>query len=170
MEQLLNRLTMLAIALDKGDARRIQHFVKVHAFSRLIAEEEGIDKNTTTIIETAAILHDIGIHECERKYGNCGGKLQEQEGPAIARKLMEEAGGFTEAVKERVCFLIAHHHTYKHIDSIDWQILVEADFLVNFYEDNEPRQAIERVIEKIFKTIAGKRIATEMFLAEEGKA
>ena len=41
------------------------------------------------IFQTAALTHDIGIHVCEEKYGNCNGKLQEKEGPAIAKKLFE---------------------------------------------------------------------------------
>ncbi len=170
MNGLPDRLVMLAIAYDKGDARRIQHFVKVHAFARLIAEEEGVDKKTLLVIEAAAILHDIGIHECERKYGNCNGKLQEREDPAIALRLMDEAGGFTEDEKRRVSFLIAHHHTYKNIDSIDWQVLVEADFIVNLYEDNEPKEAAGRVIRNIFRTASGIRLATEMFLEDYRKA
>ena len=28
---------------------------------------------------------------------------------------------------ERICFIIGHHHTYKAIDGLDFQILVEAD-------------------------------------------
>ena len=31
----------------------------------------------------------------------------------------------------RVEYLVGHHHTYKDIDGLDYQILVEADFLVN---------------------------------------
>ena len=80
------------------------------------------------IIETAALTHDIGIHVCEEKYGNCNGKLQEKEGPAIAKKLLEKLG-FDKDVSDRVQYLIAHHHTYDNIDGIDYQILVEADEL-----------------------------------------
>ena len=34
-------------------------------------------------------------------------------------------------VTERVAYLIGHHHTYDKIEGMDYQILVEADFLVN---------------------------------------
>ena len=51
-----------------------------------------MDAKTLFILETAALTHDIGIHLCEEKYGNCNGKLQEKEGPAIAEKLLAELG------------------------------------------------------------------------------
>ena len=66
--------------LYKGDAKRIQHFCKVHSYAKLIAETENVDKKCLFTIEAAALTHDIGIHFCEEKYGNCNGKLQEKEG------------------------------------------------------------------------------------------
>jgi uncharacterized protein len=59
--------------------------------------------------------------------------------------------------------LIGHHHTYDHIDAPDWQILVEADFLVNLFEDGESRDTVLKVREKIFRTETGKRILNDMF-------
>ena len=131
---MLNKLHMAMIELYKGDSRRIQHFCKVHSYARLIAQMENVDYKTLFIIETAALTHDIGIHTCEEKYGECGGRLQEKEGPALAKELLERLG-FETDISERVQYLIAHHHTYSNIDGIDYQILVEADFLVNMYED-----------------------------------
>ena len=150
------------IELYRGDAKRIQHFCKVHSYAKLIAETEGVDPKTLFILEAAALTHDIGIHICEEKYGNCNGKLQEIEGPAIAKKLLGELG-FAEDVSERVQYLIAHHHTYTEIAGPDYQILVEADFLVNLYEDNAPASAVKSVQEKIFKTEAGLVMLKNMF-------
>lgn len=70
---------------------------------------------------------------------------------------------FEDRVSERVQYLIAHHHTYDEIDGIDYQILVEADFLVNLCEDGLSAQAVEHVYQKIFRTDSGKRICREMF-------
>lgn len=44
------------------------------------------------ILEAAAYVHDIGIKPAEKKYGSCGGKLQEQEGPAAAKEILERLG------------------------------------------------------------------------------
>lgn len=85
---MLNKLHMAMIELYKGDAKRIQHFCKVHSYARLIAQMENVDEKTLFTIETAALTHDIGIHICEEKYGECGGRLQEKEGPALAKKLL----------------------------------------------------------------------------------
>ena len=78
---MLNTLHMQMIKLYAGDPKRIQHFCKVHSYAKLMAEMEGVDDDTRFIIETAALTHDIGIHLCEEKYGDCSGKLQEKEGP-----------------------------------------------------------------------------------------
>lgn len=53
---------------DKGDPKRIQHFVKVRAFARTIGMAEGLDEETLHALEVAAIVHDSGIHESERIY------------------------------------------------------------------------------------------------------
>ena len=37
-------------------------------------------------LETAAILHDIGIHEGERLYGRNDGEIQQKLGPVIAKR------------------------------------------------------------------------------------
>ena len=158
----IEKLTALAIAYDAGDAKRIQHFCKVHSYAKLIAETENVDKKCLFIIETAALTHDIGIHVCEEKYGNCNGKLQEKEGPAIAKKLLEKLG-FDKDVSDRVQYLIAHHHTYDNIDGIDYQILVEADFLVNIMESDLSKEATLKAYHTIFKTTCGKTICKEMF-------
>ena len=163
---MINKLHLAMIELYRGDAKRIQHFCKVHSYAKLIAETEGVDPKTLFILESAALTHDIGIHICEQKYGNCNGKLQEIEGPAIAKKLLGELG-FAEDVSERVQYLIAHHHTYDSIDGIDYQILVEADFLVNIMEDNLPDKAALSAYQNIFRTACGKKICKEMFALKE---
>ena len=59
--------------------------------------------------------------------------------------------------------MIAHHHTYHNIDGLDYQILVEADFLVNLFEDNLSKEAALNAYQNIFKTETGKWICKEMF-------
>lgn len=163
---MINKLHIEMIKLYSGDSRRIQHFCKVHSYAKLIGEMEHIDKGTLFILEAAALTHDIGIHRCEEKYGDCNGKLQEKEGPDIAKDLLSNLG-FEENVSQRVQYLIAHHHTYTDIDGIDYQILVEADFLVNMHEDSLSKEAIELAYNNIFKTEAGRMLCREMFSINE---
>ena len=152
------------IAYDAGDARRIQHFLKVHAYAALIGREEQLPPDMQERLEVAAILHDIGIHAAEEKYGSAAGKYQEIEGPAPARALLESLD-CEEALIERVCYLIAHHHTYDGVDGLDYQILLEADFLVNADEGACARPAIEAARERVFRTPSAIRLLDTIYLA-----
>ena len=78
--QQLDELFLQMIAFFSGDPKRIQHFMKVHSFARIIGTKEGLDETSLFILEAAAYTHDIGIRPAEEKYGRCDGKLQEQEG------------------------------------------------------------------------------------------
>lgn len=146
----------------RGDPKRIQHFTKVHSFARRIGIMENLSEEEQLRLEAAAYTHDIGIRKAEELYGECHGKLQEELGPDIAKEMLEKIG-FSEDVVERVCFLIGHHHTYDRIEGADYQILVEADFLVNLYEDECSKEAVERANEKIFRTKSGKKLLKEMY-------
>lgn len=150
------------ITYYSGDPKRIQHFIKVHSFAKTIGLLEKLDKQTLYTLETAALVHDIGIKLCEQKYGDCNGKLQELEGPAVARGLLEDLG-YDEDVMDRVCFLVAHHHTYDKVDNMDYQILIEADFLVNMYEEQLDKKSIELAFQRIFKTPSGRFLCKQMF-------
>lgn len=165
-KQQLDDLFMDMIAYYDGDPKRIQHFTKVHSYARLIGIGEELDDASLFILEAAAYTHDIGIRVVEEKYGRCDGKLQEQEGPIIAQKMLSQLG-FENYIVERICFLIGHHHTYDNIDGLDYQILVEADFLVNLYEDDAGNRAIDKAYKRIFKTETGKKIFRLMFGYEE---
>lgn len=159
---LLDALTLKMFEFNRGDALRNQHFIKVHRFAQLIGKMEQLDEHTQFILECAALVHDIGIRPSEEKYGKSNGKLQEKEGPAYAEKLLSELELDHNDI-ERVCYLVGHHHTYDNIDGIDYQILVEADFLVNFFEDEMSRESIESAIKKIFKTDAGKQLCSTIY-------
>ena len=108
-------------------------------------------------------MHDIGIKISEEKYGTSSGKYQEKEGPAVAQPMLHSLG-YEEDVIDRVLFLIANHHTYDRIEGTDYQILVEADFLVNLYEDGCSRKTAENVKKNIFRTETGLWYLEKMFL------
>ena len=92
--------------------------------------------------------------------------LQEQEGPTVAQQMLLELG-FENYMIERICYLIGHHHTYTNMDGMDYQILVEADFLVNLYEDDANRHTIQKAYDNIFRTDTGKQIFAQMYGVEE---
>ena len=160
----MEKLVTAMIAYERGVPQRVQHLLKVYAFAMAIAQGEGADTETLRILEAAALVHDIGIRPALQRYGSAAGTHQEELGPAPARSMLESLG-YDPALVERVAFLVGHHHSYGSIDGLDYQILVEADFLVNIFEAGIERAEIERIREKIFATQTGKRYLDAMFLA-----
>lgn len=158
-----NNILRSMISYYAGDTKRINHFLKVYGFAKLIGAMEGLDDSKQEILEIAALTHDIGIKNSEIKYHSSSGKYQQIEGPPEAKKMLEDLA-IDKDVIERVCWLIAHHHTYNNIDSIEYQILVEADFLVNIFEDEMSIGSIKSIHEKIFKTESGLRLLNDLYL------
>ena len=161
----IDLLEQKMMMFNHHDPMRIQHLMKVHRFAQMIGRMEKLDAHTQFVTECAALVHDIGIRPAEEKYGRSDGKIQEQEGPAYARVMLEELGMEAEDI-ERVCYLVGHHHTYSNIEGIDYQILVEADFLVNFFEDHLAKPAVNTVFHKIFRTEVGKELCRLCYIED----
>ena len=161
-EDLLRGALKAMLAFYAGEPELIQHFVKVHAFAAMIADKEITDERERFTLETAAYMHDIGILPAMEKYGDASGPLQEKEGPAPAEKILTELN-YPSDVMHRVVYLIAHHHTYNNIDGLDYQILVEADFLVNLFERGSSKETAQNVRRRIFKTSAGIELINTMY-------
>lgn len=123
------------IDFSEGNLHDINHFMKVHSFAKTIGELENLDTETMLILETAAITHDIACPLCRQKYGNTNGKYQEQEGMILVREFLAGTG-LTDDQTERVVYLVGHHHTPDCIEGMDYQILIEADYLVNADESS----------------------------------
>ncbi|MCD7891781.1 MAG: HD domain-containing protein [Ruminococcus sp.] len=167
-DRLLDMLFSAMIEWFAGDPKRVQHFVKVHSFARLIGMNENLGVEELFTLEAAAYVHDIGIKPGEELYSHNDGKIQEQLGPECAEKMLCSLG-FPEKTTERVSYLVGRHHTYNNITDTDCRILIEADFLVNLYEDNASEAAIKSAYDKIFATPTGRRICRTMFSLTERK-
>lgn len=59
----------------------------------------------------------------------------------------------------RVAYLVGHHHTLRGIDGIDYQILIEADYIANASENGCNRENIEIFLAKVMRTDSGRRLA-----------
>ena len=114
----------------KGNRHDINHFLKVWSFAKTIGEKEGLDEDTQEILELTAVVHDIACPLCREKYGNANGKMQEKESAPLVDAFFAELPVEKQKV-ERIRWLVEHHHTYTDVKSVDHQILLEADFLVN---------------------------------------
>lgn len=144
------------------DRHRTNHLLKVAGYAEMIAGAEGMGDDDLLWLRVAAILHDIGIKPSLEKFSSAAGRHQQVEGPPLARALLEKYSPPPERV-DRVCRLISRHHEYDNIDGLDYQILVEADFLVNCDEGAMAKEEILSVREKIFKTRAGIGLLNRLF-------
>lgn len=145
-----------------NDVPRINHALKVYGFSRNIGKLEKLDDDKQFILEVSAVLHDIGIKISEEKYNSSSGKYQEVEGPKIAKEILEKFNLDSKTLN-RILYIIGNHHTYSKINGIDFQILVESDFLVNIFEDNVKKDSIEVIKNKHFKTTYGTKYLNSMY-------
>ena len=149
-------------AYSNGNIHDIDHLIRVWTYAKTIGELEGIDKDTQFILEVAAITHDIACPICREKYGNTNGKHQEEEGIPLVKAFLSDCD-MSESQIERVAYLVGHHHTLQEIDGIDYQILIEADYIANATENGYSRENIENFMSKIMKTESGKRLAQDIF-------
>jgi len=146
-----------------GDDRaRIEHAMRVLDFAEQILKSEAASE---LVVRAAAILHDIGIPEAERTYGSAAGKYQEELGPPIAEGILRDVGLDEETVTH-VCRIIANHHSARDIDTPEFHIIWDADWLVNMPGTHPDLSSQKRsgLIDRIFKTETGRRIAREQFL------
>lgn len=148
-----------------GDLRRIDHALRVLEFAEEILKTEPGDQ---LVVRAAAILHDIGIHEAERKYNSAAGNYQEIEGPPIAAKILETLG-IEQKISEHVCQIIGSHHSAKNIDTPEFRIVWDADWLVNIPEEypDASQEKLQQLITQIFKTTAGRNLAIKKYVASK---
>ncbi|MEW6203564.1 MAG: HD domain-containing protein [bacterium] len=146
-----------------GDERRIKHALRVAGFAEELLKGEQADPY---VVMAAAYLHDIGIHEAERKYGSSAGKYQEIEGPPIAETILQKMGAPQELVDE-VSEIVAHHHSPGKVQTANFAVLWDADWLVNL-PDEHPNLSVEKlrkIIDTVFLTDSGRRLACSIYLS-----
>lgn len=156
----LNSLILDMMEYYKNDVKRITHFLKVYRMAEFIAKSEKVSDVDMEILRIASIIHDIGIKRSEEKYGDLS--FHESEGESIAREFLSKLE-YRDKIIDRVCYLVGNHHNYKDIDNIDYQILVEADLLVNISEKKLKREQYTNIHSKIFNTKSGKLILEEIY-------
>lgn len=150
------------IDYSKGNLHDINHFMKVYAYAKTIGACENLTSSEQEILEVASIVHDIACPLCREKYGNTNGRYQETEGMVLTREFLEDTNLPEEAV-ERIVFLVGHHHTLTNISGQDYQILIEADYLVNADESNYPESNIRNTKERIFRTATGTALLKSVY-------
>lgn len=155
-------LTAKMTAFSEGNLHDINHFLKVWAYAKTIGELEGLDADTQFVLEASAIIHDIACPLCRKKYGNTAGHNQEKEGAILAKSFLSNTD-IPENQQERIIYLVAHHHTLSEISGTDYQILIEADYIVNADESGYSTGNIKNFAEKYFKTKSGIKILNSIY-------
>lgn len=146
------------------DARRIDHAGRVTAFAEQLLERE---KGDYSIVIGAAVLHDIGIPLAIEKYGSPGARYQEIEGPPVAREILTGLG-FEEGQVEEICEIIGNHHSPGKIDTTNFKILYDADWLVNIEHEYNitDKEKLSSAIDKVFLTGSGRALARQTYLPD----
>lgn len=152
----------------KQDFKRIGHASRVARYAEQIGKEE---MGNLAVILTAAYLHDIGIHEAERKHQSTAAKYQEEEGPPIANEILTKLGAREELIEE-VCDIVGHHHHPRADENLNFMSVYDADLITNL-EDNQKEKPIDpekmaKTIETAFLTDSGRNLAKRIFLEQEG--
>ncbi len=165
MLELLGRVEAVMRDYFGTDLRRIDHALRVTGFAEELLRHEQGDR---LVVIAAALLHDIGIREAERKYGSSAGDLQEREGPPVAREILTELA-FDESVIAEVCEIIASHHSPGEVDTDNFRIIWDADWLVNLGDEFDLKDDVKtlKMIGKIFQTATGKSIAEQIYLQKD---
>jgi HD superfamily phosphohydrolase YqeK len=148
----------------KNDFKRIGHASRVARYAEKIGKEE---RGNLAVILTAAYLHDIGIKESERKYQSTAARYQEEEGPLVARDILERLGAKTELVDE-ACDIVGHHHHPRPEDTTNFKCIYDADLLTNMEEEQKESPTdsdkLAKRVNDLFLTASGKKLAEEVLL------
>ena len=155
--QILNKM----IAASNGNIHDIDHLLRVWAYARTIGDLEGLDAETQYLLEVASITHDIACPLCREKYGNTNGKYQELEGAVLVRAFLAGTG-MTETQIARAAYLVGHHHTLRDIHGMDYQILIEADYIANASENGYAKESVIHFLNTIMKTASGRQLAASV--------
>ena len=159
----ISQIMAKMVAYSNGNLHDINHFLKVYAYAKTIGECEQLDAFKQECLEIAAIVHDIACPLCREKFGTTAGPYQEKEGMILTREFLADCG-LAEKTLERVVYLVGHHHTLNGVDGMDYQILLEADYLVNADESGYSRENIENTLARIFKTSTGSSLLNSIYL------
>lgn len=159
----ISQILVKMIDYSAGNRKDIHHLMKVHSYARIIGKGEGLSEELQKITEIAAIVHDIACPLCRNKYGNTNGKYQEAEGPALTESFLADTGLTREEIA-RIAYLVGHHHTYEGVEGLDYQILLEADYLVNADESGYSRENILHMRDTVFQTKTGTALLESIYL------
>ncbi|MEA3230409.1 MAG: HD domain-containing protein [Thermodesulfobacteriota bacterium] len=153
----------------KTDFKQIGHATRVARYADRIGKTEGANM---AVVLSAAYLHDIGIHAAKQKHDSTSGRFQEQEGPPIARSILEKLKA-PDGMIDEVCDIVGHHHHPRDEETLNFKVLYDADMIENLDEQRRESSLdvdrLSRIIEKSLLTESGKVEAKKTLLATNTK-
>ena len=163
-ELLVERVPIEMKRYFESDFKRIGHATKVARYAERLCKEEEAHPVVTTL---AAYLHDIGIKEAERKHGSASAEHQHEEGPSVAREILEKLGA-EEGIIAEVCDIIGHHHTPREEETANFKVIYDADLTANLEEKQKESPSapehLAKIIEKSFLTRSGREMAEKTLI------
>ncbi len=149
------------------DFKRIGHAASVARHAEQIVK---VERGNPAVVLCAAYLHDIGIHEAERKYNSTAPRYQHREGPPITREILTRLRAKEDLIDE-VCDIVGHHHHPRDEETLNFKIIYDADLIVNLEEKQKETKMesakLARIIDKSMFTDTGKKLAGKVLLGEE---
>jgi HD superfamily phosphodiesterase len=147
----------------KSDFKRIGHAMRVARYAESIGKAE---RGNLAVILCAAYLHDIGIHEAERKHNSTAAVYQEQQGPPIARKILSKLNA-SEKLMDEVADIVGHHHHPRSKETINFKSVYDADLIANLEDAHKDKplapERLKETIANVFLTEAGRAKAQSVF-------
>lgn len=155
------------LCYEEGHCRRTQHILKVYALAKLFGEQEKISVEDQQILQAAAILHDVAIKYCKEHYnGDASQNNQKQVVSILVTRFLESAN-YLPSYVPKIIELVNCHHDYDKPKNKLLQLLMEADLIVNCYE-NRPDHKKSRVYKENFSNRWRKGIAGTLFEKRNG--
>lgn len=146
-----------ALCYEQGHPRRTQHILKVYALVKLLGECADLPSEQQQILQAAAILHDIAIKYCKE---HCGGNAcqenQRKAAPSLVRDFLHRAH-YPDEWEAHILQLVLDHHCYDEREDPLLQLLIEADLMVNCWEQPPTPQKLQDM-QQLFVSKAGKQL------------
>ncbi len=144
------------------DFKQVGHALKVARYAEKILKMAG---GNPLVVLGAAYLHGLGAKNRGEKPGSSGTDHGE-EGAAAALKILKNLDVDKEMIDE-VCGIIARLDHPAQEETLNFQILRDADCLVKLDEEGIPttREAMEKRIKEIFRTVTGRKLAEDLCLS-----
>lgn len=148
----------------RSDFKRIGHATRVARYAERIGKNKQANM---AVVFVAAYLHDIGIPNAEKKHGSPEARYQQLEGPPVATEILQKLGAKAELI-DAVCDIIAHHHEPDYSDSVEFQVIYDADRIANIEDRMKAKpmtsKQIEQMIAAHFLTESGRQEARNVLI------